>query len=145
MAHDPMKDSYPTPPPTVSSKRFLITGILVTVYGLEELESSHNKHVACLWLLHARGGSQEKMMPVAGSAIMSWNSRLKQKQPRDRLLAPGLIAVSLDQRNHGSRLVESMANEAWRGGNELHAQDMFSVYRMCISLDRHNNVSWVPK
>lgn len=40
-----------------------------------------------------------------------------------------MIAVSFDQRNHGSRLVDEVANAAWRQGNERHAIDMFSGYR----------------
>ncbi|KAJ2985319.1 hypothetical protein NUW58_g5601 [Xylaria curta] len=39
----------------------------------------------------------------------------------------GLIAVAFDQRNHGSRLVSSVANDAWRQGNDTHAQDMFGI------------------
>ena len=42
----------------------------------------------------------------------------------------GLIAVSFDQRNHGSRKIDELANQDWRSGNERHAQDMFSIYRL---------------
>lgn len=61
------------------------------------------------------------MAPFAAQFITNW-----QHQPQSRY--KGLIAVSFDQRNHGSRLVSPNANEAWRGGNERHAQDMFSCY-----------------
>ena len=36
--------------------------------------------------------------------------------------------MSFDARNHGTREVNSLANEAWRGGNAKHALDMFSCY-----------------
>jgi len=36
----------------------------------------------------------------------------------------GLIAVSFDQRNHGSRQADELANEAWNKGNPRHAQDV---------------------
>ena len=36
--------------------------------------------------------------------------------------------MSFDQRNHGTREVSAIANEAWRSGNENHAPDMFSCY-----------------
>lgn len=39
----------------------------------------------------------------------------------------GLIAVAFDQRNHGTRLVSEVANEAWRQGNKTHAQDMLGT------------------
>ncbi len=62
------------------------------------------------------------MQPFADSCIIDWNGS-KQKKSKT-----GLIAVSFDQRNHGTREVDTLANEAWRGGNPKHAQDMFSCY-----------------
>lgn len=66
------------------------------------------------------------MEPIAASTILAWNKRAADgkggKNPK------ALIAVSFDQRNHGSRLVDPLANEAWRQGNPRHAQDMFSAY-----------------
>jgi len=61
------------------------------------------------------------MAPFAAQFIKTWNSKSGSTQK-------GLIAVSFDQRNHGSREVSAIANEAWRSGNEKHAQDMFSCY-----------------
>jgi len=72
-------------------------------------------------MLHPRLQTQECMAPFAAQFIKSWNSKPQSK-------SKGLIAVSFDQRNHGSRLVSSISNEAWRSGNEKHAQDMFSCY-----------------
>ena len=57
---------------------------------------------------------------MASQLITSWNARNPQKT--------GLIAAAFDQRNHGSRLVDPLHNEAWRQGNPRHAQDMFGVY-----------------
>lgn len=62
------------------------------------------------------------MEPVAALSIAHWNHR---RQPGLR----GLIAVSFDQRNHGTREVDGKANQAWREGNVTHAQDMFSIIR----------------
>ncbi len=36
--------------------------------------------------------------------------------------------MAFDQRNHGSREVDKLANEAWIHGNPNHAQDMFSIF-----------------
>jgi len=63
------------------------------------------------------------MANVAASSIVDWQKR--QSSDKDNKL--GLIAVAFDQRNHGTRIVNRLANEAWRSGNETHAQDMFSV------------------
>lgn len=107
-----------------SAKEFHIAGILVTVYGLEELRKDI-KDVACLWLLHPRLQKHSIMAPIAGAAIADWNKKL------DSARSPkGLIAVSFDQRNHGTREVNKLANESWKAGNPTHAPDMFSIFRM---------------
>ncbi|KAF4535485.1 hypothetical protein BFW01_g9660 [Lasiodiplodia theobromae] len=115
-----------TPPPRVSQKTFHIAGILTTVHGLDEL-SSPSQPVACLWLLNPRLQTQECMAPIAAQAITAWNKRL-QSGGGGAGQAKGLIAVSFDQRNHGTRKVDALSNEAWRSGNPRHAQDMFSIY-----------------
>lgn len=125
---DPLKtfDTAGHPKPTaVSQKVYAIAGIQVTVFGLEELRSQTTE-VACLWLLHPRLATQERMTGIAASAITDWNGKV-QNTPS----AKGLIAVSFDQRNHGTRLIDPLANEAWRQGNPRHAQDMFSIFRTC--------------
>lgn len=88
------------------------------MYGLEELSSSV-KSVACLWLLHPRLQTKEIMANIASNCILDFNNR----DSLDHKV--GLIAVAFDQRNHGTREVTPLANEAWRSGNETHAQDMF--------------------
>jgi hypothetical protein len=128
---DPLKTLDTAPPskssnpPSVSQKKYPIAGILTTVFGLDELPSQASE-IACLWLLHPRLATQERMTGIAESVIADWNQRIK-----DGHAGPvkGLIAVSFDQRNHGTRLVDPLANEAWRQGNPRHAQDMFSIFR----------------
>jgi hypothetical protein len=107
--------------PSVSKTIYPIAGILTTVYGLEELPSNVTE-LSCLWLLHPRLQIEASMAPVAAQAIHHWNSRRGHS-------GKGLIAVSFDQRNHGTRKVDELSNHAWRQGNPRHAQDMFSVYR----------------
>ena len=120
-----MAETYRTPPKAVSQETHCIAGILTTVYGLAELNKDI-KDVACLWLLHPRLQTQSCMAPIAASTIAAWNER--QRKPKTK--RTNLIAISFDQRNHGSREVDNMANEAWKSGNERHAQDMFASYRM---------------
>ncbi|OSS52109.1 hypothetical protein B5807_03731 [Epicoccum nigrum] len=105
--------------PAVSAQTFTIAGILVTVHGLAEVPPTATS-VACLWLLNPRLQTKETMAPVAAQIISAWNAR----QPKN----VGLIAAAFDQRNHGSRLVNKLHNEAWRQGNPRHAQDMFGCY-----------------
>ena len=115
---NPLADTHSNPPHPISSKTFHIAGILTTVYGLEELGQAC-KSISCLWLLHPRLATKQIMESVASTCINGWN----QRRSSDRNV--GLIAVAFDQRNHGSREVNKLANEAWRGGNPTHAQDMF--------------------
>ena len=130
---DPLKtlDSAPRSesPPSISKKTFAIAGIFTTVFGLEELPSNAS-NVACLWLLHPRLATQERMSGIAALAITDWNRRVHSGQTVSNRPPPkGLIAISFDQRNHGTRLIDPLANEAWRQGNPRHAQDMFSIFR----------------
>ncbi|KAI9887169.1 MAG: hypothetical protein M1823_000996 [Watsoniomyces obsoletus] len=111
-------------PPTkpVSKKEFCIAGILTTVYGLDELHQGITE-VVCLWLLHPRLETHVYMEPLALTAIDSWRDT-DEERTRGYL---GLIAVSFDARNHGTRMVKALSNEDWRGGNLTHAQDLFSI------------------
>jgi pimeloyl-ACP methyl ester carboxylesterase len=62
------------------------------------------------------------MAPLAAQILHGYNAQGKRSGTK------GLVAVSFDQRNHGSRLVDSLHNEAWRQGNPRHAQDMFGCF-----------------
>lgn len=119
---DSVEGAFPTLPPPVSKQTFTIAGITTAVYGLDEL-APNVQRVACLWLLHPRLQTQACMGGFAAAALHDWN-----KQDDSQRL--GLLAVTFDQRNHGSREVTPLANEAWRAGNKRHAQDMFSIYRL---------------
>ncbi|ETN45461.1 uncharacterized protein HMPREF1541_09293 [Cyphellophora europaea CBS 101466] len=116
-------------PPAISSTTFHIAGILTHVHGLAELPSSCTE-VAVLWLLHPRLQDHRCMAPFAAHIITNYYAHLKTGAGGRGTggKETGLIAVSFDQRNHGTRLVDKLANEAWRSGNEHHAQDMFSCF-----------------
>ncbi|KAI9048596.1 hypothetical protein LZ554_007429 [Drepanopeziza brunnea f. sp. 'monogermtubi'] len=118
---NPLSETSSAPP--VSPKAFAIAGITTVVYGLSELPPNPTS-ISCLWLLHPRLQTKDIMAAVASSCINDWYSR----PSSDQQVKVGLIAVAFDQRNHGSRLVNSSSNEAWREGNVTHAQDMFSIF-----------------
>lgn len=113
---NPLENTPPAIP--VSEKTFHIAGILTTVYGLEEVPTSCES-ISCLWLLHPRLQTKKIMEHIASSCIQEWNKQSGSNR------TVGLIAVAFDQRNHGSREVNALANASWRDGNETHAQDMF--------------------
>jgi hypothetical protein len=111
--------------PSISGKSFTIAGIAVTVFGLDELPFDATE-VACLWLLHPRLATQERMFGIADTILNYWN---KSRRPSLTDVKPGLIAVTFDQRNHGTREIDPLVNKSWRQGNPRHAQDLFSIIR----------------
>ncbi|KAF2748304.1 hypothetical protein M011DRAFT_466710 [Sporormia fimetaria CBS 119925] len=110
-----------TSTPQISTHTLPISGILVHLHGLTELPQTA-KSITCLWLLHPRLQKAESMTYLASQFLTTYNTRLPPNSPT------GLIAASFDQRNHGTRLISELHNEAWRQGNPRHAQDMFSCY-----------------
>ncbi|KAL5043407.1 hypothetical protein BDW71DRAFT_119833 [Aspergillus fruticulosus] len=112
----------------ISRKVFSIAGIQTTVFGLDELHSQASE-IACLWLLHPRLATIERMVPIATAVINDWNKRIQEGRAGSSKSIKGLIAVAFDQRNHGTRLVDPLCNESWKKGNPRHAQDMFSIFQ----------------
>lgn len=124
---DPMANAYPPVVPYASKQDFVVAGIICSVYGLAELPAE-GKDIACVYLLHGRGGNRQSMEGMATTIVSDWNKRLQQKRVAASMQATGLIAVCIDQRNHGSRLIDARCNNAWDQGNPTHAQDMFTIY-----------------
>ncbi|KAK7965117.1 hypothetical protein PG988_010121 [Apiospora saccharicola] len=112
-------------PPQVSKTTIPVTGLLVDVYGLEELPAGATA-VSCLWLHHGRLGNKNDMATIAALALSAWHARARSNSTSSSS-SRGLIAVAFDSRNHGARLAHKESNDAWRDGNKTHAQDMFGV------------------
>ncbi|GAB7358769.1 hypothetical protein MBLNU230_g3995t1 [Neophaeotheca triangularis] len=113
--HQAFKDAKP-----VSWRRLNVGGILATVYGIQELPSDTSE-IACLWLLHGRGDTQDSMSFTAAAMLEAWN---KKRKPGDK----SLVCVCFDQRNHGSRMVDNLASVSWKQGNPTHGPDMWTLY-----------------
>jgi hypothetical protein len=111
--------------PSISGKSYTIAGIAVTVFGLDELPFDASE-IVCLWLLHPRLATREWMFGVADTILNYWN---KSRRPSLADVNTGLIAVTFDQRNHGTREIDPLVNKSWRQGNPRHAQDLFSIIR----------------
>ncbi|GMG09822.1 unnamed protein product [Aspergillus oryzae var. brunneus] len=82
---DPLKplDAAPrTNPSPISQKTYPVAGILTTVFGLNGLPAQASE-VACLWLLHPRLATQERMTGIATAAITDWNNRIKTSYTND--------------------------------------------------------------
>ncbi|KAJ0374451.1 hypothetical protein COL26b_007366 [Colletotrichum chrysophilum] len=126
---NPMQPTAGSSSPTVSKSTILMSGLLVDVYGLEELAPLRPTAVSVLWLYHGRGRAKEDMGAFASRIVSQHNAAATFSPATKR----GLIAVAFDQRNHGSRLVSDKANESWRGGNERHAVDMYAMVAGMVS------------
>lgn len=114
------------PPPEVSKKTIPMAGLLVDVYGLDELPSP-SAPITCLWLLHPRLRTRARMSDIASRTVHAYNEHVKQHP----LPAPGrgFLALAFDMPNHGTRLVSDEANHAWDKGNENHAIDMLGMVK----------------
>ncbi|KAF8806085.1 alpha/beta-hydrolase [Phlegmacium glaucopus] len=100
----------------MSKESHLIGGIQTNVYKASNIQP---RSVAILFLLHGRHGSAGDVDPVA-RRILAKNTGDEQQQ---------LWIVTLDHRNHGQRLLDAKANNAWTEtvSNNLHAMDMYSI------------------
>ncbi|KAF8734838.1 hypothetical protein RHS02_06710, partial [Rhizoctonia solani] len=116
-----------------------IGGIPIQVVGLKELKAP-NEPVGILFLLHGRLGSskQKYLMRIATSVLSEAASR-----PKER--AREVIAIILDQRNHGVRTVDPDRNQGWKETGQVallpdgqvdpqsldnisHLHDMYTLY-----------------
>lgn len=122
-----MAEQYTTkglpPPPEVSKTTIPMAGLLVDVYGLDELPPAPAP-VTCLWLLHPRTRTRARMHDIASRAVHAWHTRAG-----DAAQKRGLVALAFDMPNHGTRMVSESANEAWDKGNEKHALDMVGMVK----------------
>ncbi|KDQ15854.1 hypothetical protein BOTBODRAFT_173524 [Botryobasidium botryosum FD-172 SS1] len=104
----------------ITKTSLLVGGLKVQVFGAS---GESELPVAALFIIHGRLGSAAA---VEGFAISILN-HAKERQANGEEAARDLIVVTLDHRNHGSRLIDEKANKGWRDGNERHAVDMYTV------------------
>ncbi|CAI6097634.1 unnamed protein product [Clonostachys chloroleuca] len=119
-------DGYTTrglpPPPAVSTTTIPMAGLLVDVYGLDELPASPSAPVTCLWLLHPRTRTRGRMHDIAARTVKAWHGSPEAGKR-------GLVALCFDMPNHGTRVVSERANGAWAAGNDTHAIDMLGMVK----------------
>ncbi|KAI1308506.1 hypothetical protein F5Y03DRAFT_90597 [Xylaria venustula] len=130
--NNPMTGPSANSSPSVSKTTLPIAGLQVDVYGLAELPPAATE-ISCLWLHHPRLRRKEDMANIAEKVLSAFHSTSTSTSASAR----GLIAVAFDQRNHGSRLISAVANDAWRQGNATHAQDMFGVVSGTVADTTH--------
>ncbi|KAH7025775.1 uncharacterized protein B0I36DRAFT_365441 [Microdochium trichocladiopsis] len=124
------RDAAPSASNGVSKTTISIAGLALDIFGLSELIPVQT-NVSCLWLHHGRTRRKEDMAEVAERMVSSFNQQLgrggNSNNGDTESHRRGLIVVTFDQRNHGTRQTDKLANSTWRSGNTRHAQDMFAT------------------
>lgn len=67
-----MTSTLPDPPP-ISLRTIPVTGVLVDIYGLDELPA-HLTHVSVVWLHNPRLANRSNMAPLAKRVVGEYNA-----------------------------------------------------------------------
>ncbi|KAF8458160.1 hypothetical protein BGX38DRAFT_650332 [Terfezia claveryi] len=127
----------------ISAHTYCISGIQVHIYGLDQLRallappssssssSSRLTSLSILHTLHPRLQTHAYMAPIIRQCLAD------HYQPHTATIS-GLLGISFDQRNHGTREVSPLANCAFTSPrpphphahepNPTHAMDMLGIY-----------------
>jgi dienelactone hydrolase len=115
-----MEAPNPTSPAVTDypATHLTIAGLHCTIHGLTNPSTTtpSPSPITIISLLHPRLEAQSYMSPIAAHIL-------------SQLPAGTALTLSLDHRNHGTRLADAAQNNAWRQGNPTHAVDMFSTYQ----------------
>lgn len=97
-----------------------VGGIKSIIYGLDNLNKQPKRDVAIVFILHGRGENQDgiRQRLIATKCVKAASESDKRSR--------NLIAVTFDQRNHGSRHLSDLQNKGWPK-NPNHLFDMFSI------------------
>ncbi|CAK7219809.1 hypothetical protein SEUCBS140593_004017 [Sporothrix eucalyptigena] len=116
--------SLPDTTPRSSKTSMVIGGVRIYVYGLDDLPPTPAgtviSDVGVLFLAHNRTRTYRVTEGIAHELLHRYRTDGRQKNM-------GLIAVTMDMRNHGEREISPDANRTWSVGNERHAIDLLSL------------------
>ncbi|EPE04424.1 rna polymerase ii holoenzyme mediator subunit [Ophiostoma piceae UAMH 11346] len=117
--------ALPDSTPRSSKTTIVVGGVRIYFYGIEEAlaassSSPHKPEVAVLLLAHNRTRTYRVTEGIAHEVLNRYRNDSRPKKM-------GLIAVTMDMRNHGEREISPESNLTWSGGNEQHAMDLLSL------------------
>lgn len=119
--------SLPDSTPRSSKTSMVIGGVRIYVYGLDDLPSppadasaSTTTEIAVLYLAHNRTRTYRVTEGIAHELLHRYRTDSRPNKM-------GLIAVTMDMRNHGEREISPSSNLTWAAGNECHAMDLLSL------------------
>jgi hypothetical protein len=90
--------SIPPSTPLSSKQELVIGGVKIYIYGLDELEKQSGVEISVLYLAHMRTRTYLFTEAIAHEILHRY--RIDKRRKRF-----GLIAVTMDMRNHGEREV----------------------------------------
>ncbi|KAI0353804.1 hypothetical protein OH77DRAFT_1591158 [Trametes cingulata] len=113
----------------MSKQTLVIAGITVNVFSQPDAATPADP-VAVLFLLHGRMSNAAQIEPIAHGILDEVHEYRKKALPPGGK-ADDLVIVTFDHRNHGTRLVEELANWHWTDepgkNNVRHAIDMYAI------------------
>nr|VWO99637.1 Phosphate import ATP-binding protein PstB (EC (ABC phosphate transporter) (Phosphate-transporting ATPase) [Ganoderma boninense] len=114
----------------------VVAGLPVNVFsdpgsgGRAEVDANASAGVVVMFLLHGRTGSARRMETYVTDIFAEIRAR-RGADAGAQLQAQELLIVTIDQRNHGKRMVDERANMGWSTdpdkNNERHAIDMYAI------------------
>ncbi|KAF5660356.1 alpha beta hydrolase family domain-containing protein [Fusarium circinatum] len=121
-AHDGLEPRFSLPPTTPRSSKssFVVGGVQIYLYGLEDLDDSPSDDIAVLYLAHNRTRTYLVTEGIAHEILHMYRTDGRRKRMP-------MIAVTMNMRNHGDREIDQRANETWSSGNKNHGIDLMSM------------------
>jgi hypothetical protein len=92
--------SLPVSTPHSSKRELVIGGVKIYIYGLDELKQPSGVEVAVLYLAHMRTRTYLVTEAIAHEVLHRYRNDGREKTVE-------LIAVTMDMRNHGERMVST--------------------------------------
>ncbi|KAI0364757.1 alpha/beta-hydrolase [Pilatotrama ljubarskyi] len=114
----------------ISKQTLVVAGIAVNVFSQPDAATPTDP-VAVLFLLHGRMSDAAQIEPIARGILDEVHEHRKSALPLGGK-AHDLVVVTFDHRNHGTRLVDELANWHWspnepEKNNVRHAIDMYAI------------------
>ncbi|CAK7224170.1 hypothetical protein SCUCBS95973_005429 [Sporothrix curviconia] len=106
--------------PRSSKTTINIAGFHVHLYGVDELTAEQRNDTTVVFHVHGRTRTYADAEDLSHTVL----SELR-KQPTKQ--TKGVVFATFDNRNHGTRAIDTISIADWRGGNPRHAQDMLST------------------
>ncbi|CAK7216220.1 hypothetical protein SEUCBS140593_002802 [Sporothrix eucalyptigena] len=104
--------------PRSSKTTINIAGFHVHLYGVDELTPEQRKDTTVVFHVHGRTRTYKDAEALSHELL----SELRKQSTKK-----GVVFATFDNRNHGTRAIDTISIVDWRSGNTTHGQDMLST------------------